>query len=125
VKLSRIVWVWLFAIAAGIAAVRAAEPEVPPDVAKVFDRNKGKFYAIYHRALRDDPKLGGKVTFQFTIDMAGAATSCHIVSSALHAPDVEKKMCDKILLLEFEPQPAERTVVKSVQFFSRVDLPAN
>jgi len=125
VKLSRSLWPLLSAIAVGLAPVRAAEPDVPRDVAKVFDRNKGTLHAIYNRALRDDPKLGGKVTFQFTIDVAGTATSCSIVSSALHAPDVEKKMCDKIMLLKFEPQPAEQTVARSVQFFSRVDLPAN
>ena len=113
------------AIGLGVAAVRAGEADVPPDVARIFDRNKGSFYAIYHRALRDDPKLGGKVKFQFTIDVAGGATNCRIVSSDLSAPDVERKMCDKIMLMKFDPQPTAQTVVKSMQFFSRVDLPAN
>jgi len=115
----------LSALALGTAGIRAAEPEVPKDVARTFDRNKGGLHAIYSRALRDDPKLGGKVKFEFTIDVGGTATSCRIVSSALHAPEVEKKMCDRILLIKFEPQPAERTVVRSMQFVNRVELPAN
>jgi hypothetical protein len=123
--MSRSLWVSLLAIGLGAAGIRAGEADVPPDVARVFNRNKGGFYAIYNRALRDDPRLGGKVTFQFTIDVAGGATSCRIVSSDLSAPDVERKMCDKIMLMKFDPQPAAQTVVKSMQFFSRVELPAN
>lgn len=126
-NMPRGLWVlWVaFAIGLGTAEIRAGEADVPPDVAKEFDRNKGSFYAIYNRALRDDPKLHGKVTFQFTIDAAGGTTSCKIVSSALRAPAVEKKMCDRIMLMKFEPQSAARTVAKSLQFFSTVDLPAS
>ena len=105
--------------------IRAGEADVPPDVARVFDQNKGAFYAIYNRALRDDPRLGGKVTFEIVIDVAGGATNCRIVSSDLRTPAVERKMCDRIMQMKFEPQPEARTVVKSVQFLSRVDMPVN
>jgi len=115
----------LFMTGFGMAAVRAGAADVPPDVEQTFDRNKGQLYAVYARALRDDPKLGGRVTFQITIDPSGAASDCRIVSSDLREPAVEKKMCEKIRLMKFEPNTASRTVAKTVQFFNRVDLPAN
>jgi len=109
----------------GIAGVQAGNANLPPDVEQTFDRNKGQLYAVYARALRDDPKLGGRVTFQITIDPSGAASDCRIVSSDLREPAVEKKMCEKIKLMKFEPNTASRTVAKTVQFFNRIDLPAN
>jgi len=105
--------------------IRAGEADVPADIAQAFDRQKGAFYAIYARALRDDPRLRGKVTFQLTIDPGGTTSSCRVVSSGLHAPDVEKKMCERIKTMKFEPQAESRTVVKSLEFVSAVQLPAN
>ena len=120
-------WVLLAAavLGVGVPGTRAGAADVPPDVEQVFDHNKGQLYSVYQRALRDDPRLGGKVNFQITIDAAGAVADCRIVSSDLRTPSVEKKMCERIRLWMFEPQTAARTVSKTVQFFSRVDLPAN
>jgi len=124
-SISRSLWVLLLAIGLGIAAARAGDPDVPRDVARVFDRNKGQLYAVYTRALRDEPTLQGKVTFQITLEPSGNATDCLVLSSELRAPDVEKKMCERIKLMKFDPQTESRTVTKSVRFFNRVDLPAN
>ena len=117
---------WLtFAVLLCVADSRAGEADVPPDVARVLDRNKGQLYAVYTRALRDEPHLQGKVTFQITIEPSGTASDCRIVSSDLRAPDVEKKMCERIKLMKFDPQTGSRTVSKSVRFYNRVDLLAN
>ena len=37
------------------------------DVRLVFERNKGSIYAIYNRALREEPGLQGKVVLKLTI----------------------------------------------------------
>jgi hypothetical protein len=99
------------AVGAQVPAGSEAELEI------VFDRNKGALYALYARALRTNPKLKGKVVFQFSINTAGETHDCKIVSSELHDPDLEKKMCARINLIRYKPQPAPKTVVKPVDFF--------
>ena len=68
----------------------------------VFDRNKGAIDALYHRALRDQPDLAGKLKLELTISPAGVVTDCHVVSSDLHNPDLEKKIVARIRLFQFE-----------------------
>ena len=41
------------------------------EVEIVFDRNKGALYALYGRALRDQPELAGKLVLEFTIAPIG------------------------------------------------------
>jgi hypothetical protein len=96
----------------------AAADTQDPDVLKVFDRNKGTMYAIYSRALRDNPKLAGKVVFDFDIAMSGDVTACRIQSSRLGAPDVERKLCARISLMKFSPRDSALTATKTVEFIS-------
>ncbi len=49
------------------------------EVELVFDRNKSAIYAIYSRALRDNPALQGKVVLEVTIAPSGEVTD--VVSS--------------------------------------------
>jgi hypothetical protein len=44
------------------------------EVEIVFDRNKGALYALYGRALRDQPELAGKLVLEFTIAPSGEIT---------------------------------------------------
>ncbi len=53
------------------------------EIELVFDRNKSAIYAIYSRALRDNPALQGKVVLEVTIAPSGEVTDCRIVSSEL------------------------------------------
>ena len=61
------------------------------DVRLVFERNKGSIYAIYNRALREEPGLQGKVVLKLTIAPSGGVTNLRIVSSELKMPDVESE----------------------------------
>jgi hypothetical protein len=70
----------------------------------VFDRYKGAIYAMYGRALRDQPRLAGKIIFEVDIDAAGVPTQCRVKSSQLHAPEFENKLCDRIKQFRFSPQ---------------------
>lgn len=81
------------------------------DVRLVFDRNKGAIYALYNRALRDDPSLQGKVVVELKIDPSGAVTGCRIVSSELHAPDLEAKLVARIKLFDFGAKDVDQMVV--------------
>ena len=53
------------------------------DVRLVFERNKGSIYAIYNRALREDPALQGKVVVELRIAPSGEVMDCRIVSTEL------------------------------------------
>ena len=71
------------------------------DVRLVFDRNKGAIYAIYNRALRDDPSLQGKVVLKLTIAPSGQVTDIRIESSELKAAELEAKLLARIRGFDF------------------------
>lgn len=82
-----------------------------------FDRNKGAIYALYGRALRDDPQLKGRIVFEITIGTGGEVSSCRIKSSELGNPDLEAKLVERIKLFRFPPRQSPTPVVKPVDFF--------
>lgn len=81
------------------------------EIRLVFDRNKGSIYTIYNRALRLDPTLQGKVVLKLTIDPSGRVTDCRIVSSELHAPDLERKLLARIRQFNFGAKNVDVMVV--------------
>jgi periplasmic protein TonB len=87
------------------------------EIALVFDRNKSAIYALYGRALREQPDLQGKLVLQFTIAPSGEVTECHVVSSELHDPDLERKIVALVELFRFEPKDvAAITTTKPIEF---------
>jgi TonB family protein len=88
------------------------------EVEIVFDRNKGALYALYGRALRDQPELAGKLVLEFTIAPTGEITMCRVVSSELKDPELEKKIVARVRLIRFKPADVEPlTVSKPIDFF--------
>jgi TonB family protein len=81
------------------------------DVRLVFERNKGSIYAIYNRALRDDPALQGKVVVELKIAPSGEVVDCHIVSSELKTPDLERKLLARIKQFDFGAKQVDQMVV--------------
>jgi protein TonB len=81
------------------------------DIKLVFDRNKGSIYSIYNRALREDPTLAGKVVLELTIAPAGQVLKCRIVSSELHAPDLEEKLLARIRMWDFGAKDVDVMIV--------------
>jgi TonB family protein len=81
------------------------------DVRLVFERNKGSIYAIYNRALRDEPGLQGKVVLKLTIAPSGGITDLRIVSSELKMPDVEQKLLARIRTFDFGAKDVNEMVV--------------
>jgi periplasmic protein TonB len=87
------------------------------EIALVFDRNKGAIYALYGRALRDEPDLQGKLVLEFTISPSGEVTECHVVSSELKDPDLERKIVARVKLFRFEAKDvAVITTTKPIEF---------
>jgi protein TonB len=84
----------------------------------VFDRNKSAIYALYSRALREQPELQGKVVVQLTIAPSGEVTDCRIVSTELNDAELERKLIARIRMFRFEDKDVEAmTTTKPIEFF--------
>jgi TonB family protein len=90
----------------------------PEEIELEFDRNKGAIYALYSRALRENPALQGKMVLEFTISPAGEVTMCRIVSSELNDPELERKIIARVRLIRFQAKEVEAiTTTKPIEFF--------
>lgn len=88
------------------------------EIELVFDKNKSAIYALYSRALRDNPSLQGKLVLQLTIAPSGEVTACSVVSSDLNDPELERKLVSRIKLFRFEEKDVEAvTTTKPIDFF--------
>jgi TonB family protein len=95
------------------AAARTRE-----EVELVFDRNKSAIYAIYSRALRDNPALQGRVVLEVTIAPSGEVTDCRVVSSELGDAELERKLVARVRMFRFEARDvAPMTTTKPIEFF--------
>lgn len=92
--------------AAGGKASRSIE-----EIKLVFERNKGSIYAIYNRALREDPSLQGKVVLKLTIAPSGDVVDVRIESSELKSPELERKLLARIKQFDFGAKAVEQIVV--------------
>jgi periplasmic protein TonB len=87
------------------------------EIALVFDRSKSAIYALYARALRNAPDLQGKLVLEFTIAPSGDVTECHVVSSELKDPDLERMIVARVKLFHFEAKDvAAITTTKPIEF---------
>jgi protein TonB len=88
------------------------------EIALLFDKNKGRIYSLYARALRDSADLHGKVVLEFTIAPSGDVTMCRVVSSELHDPELEQKIVAMVRLMQFGKEDVDAiTITKPIDFF--------
>ena len=81
------------------------------EIKLVFERNKGAIYAIYNRALREDPTLAGKVVLELRIAPSGQVTELRIVSSELKDGELERKLLARIRQFDFGAKDVDQMVV--------------
>lgn len=81
------------------------------EIRLVFERNKGAIYAIYNRALRDDPTLEGKIVLELKIAPSGQVIDLRIVSSELKAAELERKLLARIRQFDFGAKDVETMTV--------------
>lgn len=81
------------------------------EIKLVFERHKGAIYAIYNRALREDPTLQGKVVVELKIASGGNVLDCRVVSSELHSPELESKLLARIRQFDFGAKEVDQMVV--------------
>ena len=88
------------------------------EIELVFDRNKGAIFALYNRALREDPTLQGKLVLRLTIAPSGEVTHCEVVSSELGNEEMERKLVQRVRMFRFEARDVETiTTTKPIDFF--------
>ena len=88
------------------------------EIELVFDRNKGRIYSLYERALRENAELQGKLVLELTISPNGEVTMCRVVSSELKDPDLERKIISLVRLFRFDPKDVDTiTTTKPIDFF--------
>ena len=81
------------------------------EIKLVFERNKGAIYAIYNRALREDPSLEGKIVLSLTIAPSGEVLDCKVVSSELKAPELERKLLGRIKQFDFGAKDVDQLTI--------------
>jgi len=106
---------------AGGAAQRTGESNKAArsreEIERVFDVNKGSIYALYNRALRQNPALQGKLVLKLTIEPDGRVSACEVVSSELGDKELEQKLVQRVLLFQFDKRDVERiTTTKPIDF---------
>ncbi len=74
------------------------------EIKLVFERNKGAIYAIYNRALREDPSLQGKVVVELKIAPSGEVVDVRVLSSELKASELESKLLARIKAVRLRRQ---------------------
>jgi TonB family protein len=88
------------------------------EIELIFDRNKGRIYSLYARALRENAELQGKLVLEFTIAPSGEVTMCRVVSSELKDPELESKIVALVRLFRFDPKDVDSiTTTKPIDFF--------
>jgi len=88
------------------------------EIELVFDKNKAAIYALYSRALRENPALQGKVVLEVTIAPSGEVAECKVISSELNDAELERKLVARVKLFRFEDRDvAIMTTTKPIEFF--------
>lgn len=80
-------------------------------IRRIMDANKGGIFAIYNRALRNDPSLSGKVLFRLVVEASGAISHIELLSSELADQALVAKMLSRIKLINFGADSVEQTDV--------------
>ncbi|WP_111641652.1 AgmX/PglI C-terminal domain-containing protein [Marinimicrobium alkaliphilum] len=105
--------------AAEQAQARAAEPgsRSSEEIRRTIDQHMGGIFAIYNRALRQNPALQGQVVVRLVIEPEGDISDLSIISSELNDPDLEGRLLTRIRMITFEPrQVAQATVNYTFDF---------
>lgn len=88
------------------------------EIERVFDQNKGAIYALYNRALRENPALQGKLVLKLTIEASGEVSQVEVVSSELADQELERKLVQRIRMFRFlEKDVPPVTTTKPIDFF--------
>jgi outer membrane biosynthesis protein TonB len=80
-------------------------------IRRMMDQQKGGIFAIYNRALRQDPALQGKFVFEMVIEPDGVVSDVKLVSSELRDNELIGKILARIRMIDFGAANVLRTRV--------------
>lgn len=80
-------------------------------IRRVMDQQKGGIFAVYNRALRQDPTLQGKFVFEMVIEPSGEVSDVKMISSELKDSELVGKILARIRLINFGAASVLRTRV--------------
>jgi len=97
----------------GVRAPRAldAHGRSIEEIRRVFDTNKGAIFAIYNRALRQDPTLQGKVVLELVISPSGQVMDVKVVASEIDDETVVAKIVNRVRLFDFGARDVSTTTI--------------
>lgn len=81
------------------------------EIRRVFDTNKGAIFAIYNRALRQDPTLQGKVVLELVISPSGQVMDVKVVASEIDDESVVAKIVSRVRLFDFGARDVSTTTI--------------
>jgi len=81
------------------------------EIELVFQKNKGRIFSLYNRALRKDPSLQGKIVLELTIQPNGRVSKVRIISSELNNPTLESKLIRTVKGFRFKARTNVGTLV--------------
>jgi hypothetical protein len=81
------------------------------EIRRVFDTNKGAIFAIYNRALRQDPTLQGKVILELVISPAGDVMDVKVVASEIDDETVVAKIVSRVRMFNFGKRDVGTTTI--------------
>jgi periplasmic protein TonB len=81
-------------------------------IRRMMDQQKGGIFAIYNRALRQDPALQGRFVFEMVIEPDGSVSDVALVSSELRDNELAAKILARIRMIDFGAADVLRTRVK-------------
>lgn len=81
------------------------------EIRRVFDTNKGAIFAIYNRALRQDPTLQGQVLLELVISPTGQVMDVKVVASDIDDENVIAKIVNRIRMFDFGKRDVGTTTI--------------
>jgi TonB family protein len=74
------------------------------EIQAVFDQHQMSFYALYRHARLENDQLQGVVNLYLVIAPDGSVTECHVSSSELNDPELERQVVEQVKLMHFKPK---------------------
>lgn len=94
----------------GSASGEGGKMRSEEEMSKVMDQHKGAIFQIYHRALRQNAALQGRVVLDIIIEPSGTISDVVIITSELNDAELEAALIRRIRMINFT---ASATVIRT------------
>ncbi len=81
-------------------------------IRRTLESTKSRVYALYQKALLDNPELSGKFTFSLIIEPDGTVSELELISSELYLENLERQILRQLEKVNFGEADVIATTVK-------------